>query len=401
MKGDFSIPPSRDLPPNRLAQRRDHLISEIAQPHSEWPLRRRGLLALVAAALIVVVGTASAIGGIRVFILDQGFIGLPPEGATPSSPENSDLVVQWLGRAAPLQPRRDGEDIVGAWVYSDGRIIWDRRPWHGKGAIPEGANEFTSGYLEQRLAPEGVELVRAALAELLDRSHTLVEEIPAGDDPWWGPGHPRLALFVPKDFVSGWGVLAVPEGDRSARLLWSNETNGSVFEGTYATPEQLSALRRVAALLNDPASVLPSSAWAVRKVRAYVPSHYAVCIHTSPPKDASDLLSLLPPRAADLLRDKSRTSSEADLLSNIDQVPGHMVVIGRSVTHCFRLTTEDARVVADALSSFERAQGWGTHWLRWRLDEAVEGKPAESNPTDITLEPYFPDGRIPFSGPSG
>ena len=40
--------------------------------------RRRRVVALVAAVLVVVVGTASAIGGVRDFILDRGFIGLPP-----------------------------------------------------------------------------------------------------------------------------------------------------------------------------------------------------------------------------------------------------------------------------------------------------------------------------------
>ena len=58
-----------------------------------------GWLALVAAALIVVVGTASAIGGVRAFILDRGFVGLPPVGATPSTPESGELVIRWLGRS--------------------------------------------------------------------------------------------------------------------------------------------------------------------------------------------------------------------------------------------------------------------------------------------------------------
>jgi Tol biopolymer transport system component len=66
MKGDSSIPPLRDLPPGRLAQRREHLVSEIAQPPSRSALPRRGSLALVAAALIAVVaGTASAFGTVR------------------------------------------------------------------------------------------------------------------------------------------------------------------------------------------------------------------------------------------------------------------------------------------------------------------------------------------------
>ena len=42
MKGDFSIPPLRDLPPSRLAQRREHLLSEIAQPPSRCGSRGVG-----------------------------------------------------------------------------------------------------------------------------------------------------------------------------------------------------------------------------------------------------------------------------------------------------------------------------------------------------------------------
>jgi hypothetical protein len=167
--------------------------------------------------------------------------------------------------------------------------------------------------------------------------------------------------------------------------------------GTHATHEQFWAVRRVAALLNDPASALPASAWAVRKVRAYVPSHYAVCIDTSPPKDASALLSLLPARAAELLRDKGRNRSDGGTQAIYDGT----VVETPGVVDCYKVETEDARKVADALSGLVREEGWGTHWLRWRVDEAPEGTQAAWNPTDITIEPYFPDGRIPFSGPSG
>ena len=172
MKGDFSIPPLRDLPPHRLAQRREHLISEIAQPPSRRPLPRRGLLALVAAALIVVVGTASAIGGVRDFFLDRGFIGLPPVGATPSTPESGEPSSIGWGAARP-STRTLRQPLVRAWVYADGRIIWAEEPGHSSRPIAEGANEFTSGYLEQRLTPEGVELLRSAAAGLLDRSRHL------------------------------------------------------------------------------------------------------------------------------------------------------------------------------------------------------------------------------------
>ena len=101
MRGDYPIPPPRDLPPHRVAQRREHLLSEIAQPPWRLRLPRRGLVALVAAALIVVVGTAAAIGGVGL-ILDRGFIGLAPVGATPSAPESGELVVDWTGGSATL-----------------------------------------------------------------------------------------------------------------------------------------------------------------------------------------------------------------------------------------------------------------------------------------------------------
>jgi hypothetical protein len=356
--------------------------------------RRRVLVvALATAALVAAIGTA-AYGTVRVLILDQGFIGLPPVGATPSTPESSDLVVEWFAFARPLPPRQDGTDMVRSWVYADGRIIWDRRPRGQEGGrgIPEGANEFNSGYLEQRLSPKGVEFVRAAAATLLDESRALVEEIPAGEDPWWGSHDSGFALVVPDDYVSDWGVVAVPDGDHSARLLWGSHEAGygnedSGFESTPATPEQLSALRRVYALLADPASALPSSAWAVREVRAYVPSHYAVCIYTSPPKDAAELLSLLPARAAELLRDKRRTPSAEETTNGVGD--------------CYKVETQDAREVADALAGLVREEGWGTHWLAWRLDEAPDGTQAALNPTDITIEPYFPDGRIAVSGPFG
>ena len=387
MKGDYAIPPSRDLPPNRLAQRREHLISEIAQPPSRWPLPRRGLLALVAAALVVAVGTASAIGGVRSFILDRGFIGLPPHGATPSAPESGELVLLWSGDSAThATPRANWFDapFVEARVYADGRMIWWR-----DGQVPEGASERMSGYLEQRLTPAGVELLRSEVVGLLDRSRALLETLPADDDPRPGP-FGGLALFVPLDHGSGHGSVEVRDGDRLVRLQWRG--NDAETEGTIATPEQLADLRRIDALLTDSTTVLPSSAWAVREVRAYVPSHYAVCIQTAPPKDASRLLSLLPARAADLLRDKSRTSFEADLVSNVDQVPGHMVVIGRSVTYCSKLATEEAREVANAVSGLARHP-----WPLTLMYDVAEGVD-NLGPTTISFDPYFPDGQFLLFG---
>ncbi|MGH3078172.1 MAG: TolB family protein [Gaiellaceae bacterium] len=69
MRGDYPIPPSRDLPPDRLAQRREHLLSEITQRSSRRPHSRRVVLVLAAGALVLVVGTASAFGTVRDLLL--------------------------------------------------------------------------------------------------------------------------------------------------------------------------------------------------------------------------------------------------------------------------------------------------------------------------------------------
>jgi hypothetical protein len=350
--------------------------------------RRRKLVVALAVAMLVAAVAAAAYGTVRILFLDKGFIGLPPVGATPSAPESGELVVHWLGRSAThAKPDPRGflrAPLFRVWVYADGRMIWSRQAGSVAAPIPEGANEFTSGYLEQQLTPEGIELLRSAVAELFDRSRALLETVPLDDDP--GRVRFDVVLLVPPD-AFGWGVVAVPRGERLIGLRWTDEHIG--VKGTTATPEQLSTLRRVDALLTDAASVLPSSAWAVREVRAYVPSHYEVCISTSPPKDASELLSLLPARAAGVLRDKSRTRLEGDVVAS-PQGGGPVAVQGRHVKYCSKLATEEAREVAEGLSGLDPDPGQGKVRLAYRLAEGAhwwEG-------TSIWFEPYLPHGQV-------
>jgi hypothetical protein len=236
--------------------------------------------------------------------------------------------------------------------------------------------------LEQRLSPKGVELVRSAIAGLFRRSSKLLETVPSDD------GHPtgRLALFVPPDFGSDWGSVEVPHGDRVVRLQWRGSGGDpnykDFYRGSMATPEQVSELRRVDALFTDAASVLPASAWADREVRAYVASHYAVCITPSLPKKMplSRLLSLLPPRAAGLLRTNSPTRSTN--------------VLGAPPAYCSKLTTEEARELNKALSGLERESGSrGGIGPVYRVGGAGR--------TTIWLAPYFPNGRYIFPGGFG
>jgi len=77
-----------------------------------------------------------------------GFIGLPPEGAVPSRPRTGELVLSYHGRRFARWYQ--------VWVYRDGRLIWLR-----DGDVLEGANEYTTGFLEQRLSPKGIRLLLA------------------------------------------------------------------------------------------------------------------------------------------------------------------------------------------------------------------------------------------------
>jgi len=357
--------------------------------------RRLVVVLAVLAAVAVVSTSALAVSGL---VLDKGFVGLPPEGAAPSTPESGELVLQWMGRSATV----DGAPLARVWVYADGRVVWSQNASRS-GQIPEGANELSSGYLEQRLTPDGVELLRSEVVGLLNRSRALLENVSPNDVGLDRVG--RLALFVPLDNDSGirWGSVEVREGDRFVRLQWTDISGAqgseefhrhfddlrNYFDGTIATPEQVSDLRRIDALATAPASILPPSAWAVREIRAYVPSYYEVCIDSSPPKDAPQLLSLLPTRASDVLRDKSRTQVEGGFEGGQSD-SGPVELPGRWVRYCSKLTTEEARVVADALSGFDQDPRWHGFTLAYRVAEGDHDLEA----TAISFEPYFPHGEV-------
>lgn len=318
---------------------------------------RRRVIALAAVVLVVVVGTASAIGGVRAFFLDRGFVGLPPLGATPSTPADGELVLQWMVRSVTL-----GGLQSRAWVYADGRIVWSRHD----GPLPEGANDLISGYLEQQLTPDGVELLRSQLVAsgLFDRSRKLV---------------------VPVEYGSAWGEVEVYDGGEPVRLAWGHR--GLVppggESGAAATPEQLSALLAIDPLLAIEPSVLPATAWADRSIRAYVPSHFAACLQGAwmpkadwTPTDESSLLSQLPSRAEDLLRAKSRKMSvneQGDFVSD---------------SFCSKLTTDEARELNETLSG-HLGPGLTKSGLMYRLGEPV----IDDLAPNLSIEPYLPHGQ--------
>ena len=59
--------------------------------------RRRLVIAFAVVAVAAAIA-AAAVGGVRDFVLRTGFIGLPPIGATPSSPASGELEICLLGQ---------------------------------------------------------------------------------------------------------------------------------------------------------------------------------------------------------------------------------------------------------------------------------------------------------------
>ena len=265
------------------------------------PGRRRRLVVVLAALALATALTAAVWAIVREFVLDKGFIGLPPAVATPSTPEGGELVIQYWVKGAR------------AWVYADGRLIRLRE----NADLPEAANRWSSGLLEQRLTPEGVELLRSEIVSTGLFGH---------DQPPLGSNPPH-------------SVIQVRIGDRLVRVAVS------FLE------------RRLLERLADPAAWLPASAWANRQIRAYVPSRYAILYGGLPQTiERSRILSLLPAPAEDLLR-----AHEA--------VPRLGYIGGLTKTsftyYVSDLTTEEARALAQALDDAglkqsSRRASWGT-----------------------------------------
>jgi hypothetical protein len=224
--------------------------SRQAGPWARSPVPRGLAFGLLIAALLVALTAATFVagGGLdRRDIVDvltgrefvEPFVGLPPEGAAPSTPEQGQLLLSYYGRVWNI-----GADVHGMWVYADGRLIW-RRNGEGFDATHairafEGI-EPTTAVIEQRLTPEGVERLRSTALGAVD---------------------PPVAGYPP---VSGqvWGEVWVHDGQRLVRV----DLPGAMRRGPRGLP----------GLMADPGAWLPAEAWQDRRLQGYVATHYAIC----------------------------------------------------------------------------------------------------------------------------
>ncbi len=316
----------------------DDVMSRAGTHHGH---RRRHLVVL-AVVMLMAVATACAFGA-RALILDEGFVGVPPDGATPSTPESGELVLSYWGRPG------DGRELR-AFLYADGRLIWDRD---------------RRGFLEQRLTPEGVELLLSEFIStgLFDRDVRLV----------------RSGV----SYATNWAVIELRNGNRLVKVDWGGAWNPPL-PTQEPTPEQERAIERLGALLVDPGSWLPASAWENREIRAFVGSRYQVCVGIVPgsrlswPLELSELLTVIPAAAADLLREAEFTVQEGTLAD------------GRP-NYCSDIRTEKAQAIAKALDAAGLPRVESLPLPRWYLRPPS----LDRTPVVIRLSVYLPDGTVP------
>jgi hypothetical protein len=216
-----------------------------------------------------------------------GFIGLPPEDANPSTPPSGELLLSHNGYEPPHNGVRD--DL---YVYADGTMIWQKWSFTNTPVgVPERADQFGSGYLEQRLTAAGVRLLRSRFLStgLFERDLQLRSR----------SFHPGL-------------TMAVRRGDRMVVFSASHIPSWR-SDVIKETPAQARAIVRLNALLSDPAAWLPTKAWADREIQAYVASRYTATFDRRQPSPLE-----FPPPADELLFDDCNvlTVEEVRSISN-------------------------------------------------------------------------------------
>ncbi len=287
---------------------------------------------------------APARGGAEDSPFQRGARELPPQGATPSTPTSGELVASMWSRG-----RTGWEGWV--YLYADGRVIWQRRS-----PIP------ATGWLEQRLTPEGVGLVQA---EILSTGLFDPAQPPPASDLDRPPPGSELGYAWPS-----YGDMQVRNGDRLVLVPGS--------PGQPWMPE----FDRLQQLLTELQSWLPSTAWEDPFIRAFVPSRYAICPYRFPaPLGWSSILPLLPASAEERLADAR---------------PWRWEHPTGDVT-CFDVTTEEARAVAQALDDAGVRQFIPAASLAYQFDapDPIAGT------IGIDFWPFLPDGVPATTGGSG
>ena len=207
------------------AEVEDAVIRE-ARRHARRRRLRSGGLGAVVVGLVAAAWVLNALSSVQ--LTTPTFVDLPPDGAPPSAPAAGELVVEYP------------TENVRAWLYGDGRLITMRM----YGTFNEHGWP-NSGFLEQRLTPSGVEMIRSYVAAHV--SEPVEETRPANERG--------------RD-------VRVRVGDKLYRR-----------SGTYGPPYWRCNWGGCEKYITDLNSVLPASAWVNKEYRQYVPTRYRICAY--------------------------------------------------------------------------------------------------------------------------
>jgi len=229
------------------------------------------------------------------------YAGLPPAGTQTSGPAAGRLVLK-----IEPQPHTSWD------VYADGRIIWQK--WTDAGdprVIPGGTDPHDIGYVQQRLTPTGVQMLRSQILALAQ---------PAGL-------FRRNVILGRKGFEQG-DIVARYKIRIDGRLIEATVMPPSYFNGhrhTNASRAQIHALARIRTLLINVTNRLPASAWTDTAIRPYVPSHYAAVFDQFRPDPAR-----LPSPAREMLRRYQPLIDNACQIMTTDHVRQLLAAFERS-----------------------------------------------------------------------
>jgi hypothetical protein len=286
-------------------------------------MRTTGLavLALAFAPAVAAAGSAST----------THFAGFPPEGVKASAPTTGRLLIG-------LRPTP-----TTTWnVYADGRVIWQK--WTSAGdatVVPDGARRLDTGYVQQRLTPEGAQLLRSKILSTGLFDHNLKLEL--------GGRH-------------GWVLHQVRRGDRLVTVDGVSTPDPSWREHfTKATPAQTRALAWIAAFVADPAKWLPTNAWADRRIRSFVPARYVVAFDRGYPDIAK-----LPSPAGTVLAQYKQLKRDA----------------------CQILTTGRTRKLLQALVKAGISPSYNHAWF---IDFSLGRLAGQPHPSELHLSPARPE----------
>ena len=262
------------------------------------------------------------------------FVGLPPEGAPPSSPKTGELTLAFDARIPAI-----GMDVHSMRVYTDGRLIWhrnleDSNPAASRSAF--GARTPTTAVIEQLLTAKGVEMLRSEVM----RTATVIGPVQGSDYVRLHPGGGSGVY---------WGGIAVRLGGQLRAVDWSDA----------ALPGRLA----------NPGAWLPADGWADRRIGAFVPARYAVCLWHDPSESFASTTFRLP----------------AAVKPHLANAP---VVIGATIEPptCYAVSTDVVRNIVTSLDEegLERLNG-----LMYRIPDVTgPGR------TFVGIDPIVPSGEV-------